>query len=435
MWERRTTRVAGVALRRALSAILVTSVVDIPSLSSPPLQALRALVTAGRSDVEALVEPVVVEAPVVRTVMDWQAVDWARLSLAQRLGVLYDIFVGKTLDQWSADWAFARAEGFGLRGLGTVALALTVIVCLAYSLLAGATGGVATALTAKPFALPTSTLLVLARVTLSSILVMAEQVCTLIYYTPAAAVAALAAVTLAYREKCKQQGVVPVWTRLMNRQPGATERAVLLRKVPVPMVPPVYYKGVTLPQAIEELAAQPGAVWPPQLPPAPKKGPVPFTLAEDVSRLLYGTPSGPRGATTGGMASSGSRLAAAAQQQPEAPPVPDSRGGAGGADWRLEPLEGTLSKTSRGVMNTAKKASGGGAPLGGLLTSVTKSVQSVVKSSSSSTASAASSIQAANAAGGGNEAMSALRNRFAAMQGQLELGAVQAADDGRNRLQ
>ena len=404
--------------------------------TSPSPQALRALVTAGRSDVEALVEPVVVEAPVVRTVMDWQAVDWARLSLAQRLGVLYDIFVGKTLDQWGADWAFAKAEGFGLRGLGTVALAATVVVCLAYSLLAGATGGFATALTAKPFALPTSTLLVLARVTLSSILVMAEQLCTLIYYTPAAAVAAAAAVTLAYREKCKQQGVDPVWVTLMNRKPGATERAVLLRKVPVPMVPPVYYKGVTLPQAIEDLAGQPGAVWPPQVPLPLKKGPVPFTLAEDVSRLLYGTPAGPRGATTGGMPSSASRLAAAAQQQPEAPPVPGSRSTAGGADWRLEPLEGTLSKTQRGVMNTAKKAStSSGAPLGGLLTSMTKSVQSGVKSSSSSSVSATSSIQEANAAGGGNEAMAALRSRFASMQGQLELGAEQAADDGRNRLQ
>jgi len=381
------------------------------------------------------VEPVVVSAPVVRTVMDWQDVPWERLSLAQRVGVVYDIVIGKTLDQWRADWAFAKAEGFGLRGLGTVLLAITAFVAFSYALLAGVTGGLGQALGAKPLALPTSTLLVLARVTLSGILVLAEQLCTAIYYTPAAVAGGIAAAVLAYRHRCRTRGEVPFWTEMFQPRPGATEEAVLLRKVPVPLVPPVYYKGISLPAAIQELANQPGAVWPPNIPPPTQRKVPPFTLADDVARLLYGTPTGPRGAAAAGtgMPSSATRLAAAAQQQPEAPPVPSAvpNGSGPGADWRLEPLEGTLSKTQRGVMTKAASTTGS---LAGLLSSVAKkAVQTVSGSATVSSSSASSSIKEATAAGGGNEAMAQLRSRFAKMQGNLELGAEQAADDARQR--
>ncbi len=147
--------------------------------------------------------------------MDWNDVDWAALSARERLQVWWDIIIGKTLDEWRDEWAISKAEGFGLKGLSTLLLAATVIVCAAYSILALTTtagGGVlvrcgawrasgreasrqrgacadarpccrrrdqapaVAALGAKPFALPTSTLLIVVRVVLSSLLVLAEQV-------------------------------------------------------------------------------------------------------------------------------------------------------------------------------------------------------------------------------------------------------------------
>ncbi len=92
--------------------------------------------TAGRTPASGVLEPMVLERPVIRQVMDWNDVDWAALSMQQRLAVCYDIVVGKTLDEWREEWAIAKAEGFGLKGLSTLLLAATVIVCAAYSILA-----------------------------------------------------------------------------------------------------------------------------------------------------------------------------------------------------------------------------------------------------------------------------------------------------------
>ena len=83
-----------------------------------------------------MLEPVVLERPTVRQVMDWNDVDWAALSPRERVTAWWDIIVGKTLDEWRDEWAIAKAEGFGLKGLSTLLLAATVIVCAAYSILA-----------------------------------------------------------------------------------------------------------------------------------------------------------------------------------------------------------------------------------------------------------------------------------------------------------
>jgi len=344
-----------------------------PWLCDPnaPAQALRALVTAGRVDAGALLEPVVFERPVVRPVFDWEAVDWAGLGVWGRVSTAYDILVGRTLDEWREEWALSRAEGFGLAGLSTLLLAATVATCAAYSLLAlaGAAGplaGLGAALAAKPFALPTATLLVVARVLLSALLVAAEALCTVIYYTPAALVAPVAAAALVHRARCKARGELPIWAR--PRAPRDTKQFVLLKQVPVPLVPPVYYKGVTLPDAIAELATRPGAVWPPAPPPAQRKG-FAFTLGEDVKRLLQAERLAPGGAATG-------------------PPPPPG----GAEDWRLERLEGALGRAAAGVAQPA--ASGGDAASGG---------------------------------------MGAVRARFAAMTGTLAAGAAQAASDAAMR--
>lgn len=344
-----------------------------PNLSP---QALRALVTAGHLDSGALLEPVVFERPVVRPVFDWEAVDWAALPLLERCTTAYDILVGRTLDEWREEWALSKAEGFGLAGLSTLLLAATVATCAAYSLLAlaGASGpvaGVGAALAAKPFALPTATLLVVARVILSSLLVAAEAVCTVIYYTPAALVAPVAAAALAHRAHCKARGVQPIWAR--PQAPRGTKQFVLLKQVPAPLVPPVYYKGVTLPDAIAELATRPGAVWPPAPQPERRKG-FAFTLGEDVKRLLKAERPAPGGTAVG------------------APPPPPPPGALPSEDWRLEQLEGALGRAAAGVTQPA--ASGG------------------------------------EAAGGG---MRAVRARFAAMTGTLAAGAAQAASDAATR--
>jgi hypothetical protein len=114
-----------------------------PSSSSFIPQALRAIVTAGRANSGSLLEPMVLDRPTVRQVMDWNDVDWAALSGRERVQVWYDIIIGKTLDEWREEWALSKAEGFGLKGLSTLLLAATVIVCAAYSILAltTATGG------------------------------------------------------------------------------------------------------------------------------------------------------------------------------------------------------------------------------------------------------------------------------------------------------
>jgi hypothetical protein len=50
-----------------------------------PLQALRALITAGRLDSSSLLQPVLADAPTVRQVFDWQDVEWAKLSWPEKL--------------------------------------------------------------------------------------------------------------------------------------------------------------------------------------------------------------------------------------------------------------------------------------------------------------------------------------------------------------
>ena len=340
----------------------------------------------------------VLERPTVRQVMDWSDVDWAALSTRERLQTWWDIVIGKTLDEWADEWAIARAEGFGLKGLSTLLLAATVVVCAAYSLLAmtttaAASGGViapaVAALGAKPFALPTSTLLVVVRVVLSSVLVIAEQICTFIYYMPAMFVAPVAAAVLWHRQQCKAAGIAPIWARAATTPKRATKQVVLLKKVPAPLVPPIYYKGVSLPDAIAELAERPGAVWPPKITPPPKKK-VAFTLGEDVDRLLYG----------GGAAKAPPAPSADLTPGPVRPPPGAS---APGEDWRLLQLQSTLGRAEKGVAATPR---GTGAP--------------------------AAAAPAADA-GADLDGMAAVRARFAAMQTTLKTGADQAAEDASQR--
>jgi hypothetical protein len=348
-------------------------------------------------------EPTVLERPTVRQVMDWSDVDWAALSTRERLQTWWDIVIGKTLDEWADEWAISRAEGFGLKGLSTLLLAATVIVCAAYSLLAMTTtaassGGViapaVAALGAKPFALPTSTLLVVVRVVLSSVLVIAEQICTFIYYMPAMFVAPVAALVLWHRQQCKEAGVLPIWAR-PAAPPRSTKQVVLLKKVPAPLVPPIYYKGVTLPDAIAELAERPGAVWPPKIAAQPKKQ-VAFTLAEDVDRLLYG----------GGSAKA---PPAPGAELPTGPVRPPPAGSAPGEDWRLAQLQSTLGRAAKGVAATPRGVAAA-APLP-----------------------SAAAVEEAAAADSGASGMAAVRARFSAMQMSLKTGADQAAEDAAQR--
>jgi hypothetical protein len=359
-------------------------------------QALRAVITAGRTPAGGILEPMVLERPTVRQVMDWSDVDWAALSMRDRLQTWWDIVIGKSLDEWADEWAIARAEGFGLKGFSTLLLAATVVVCAAYSLLAMTTtaassGGViapaVAALGAKPFALPTSTLLVVVRVILSSVLVIAEQICTFIYYMPAMFVAPVAAAVLWHRQQCKEAGVPPIWARGVTPK-RATKQVVLLKKVPAPLVPPIYYKGVSLPDAIAELAERPGAQWPPKIAPPPKKK-VQFTLGEDVDRLLYG----------GGAAKAPPAPSADLTPGPVRPPP----GAAAGEDWRLLQLQSTLGRAEKGVAATPR---GTGAP---------------------------AAPAPAAAAGADLDGMAAVRARFAAMQTTLKTGADQAAEDASQR--
>lgn len=345
-----------------------------------------------------------VDAPSVRQVMDWEDVNWTRLSWGERVRVWADIVVGKTLDEWRYEWALSKAEGFGLKGLSTLALAATVLLCIAYSLLATVSGGLGSALAAKPFALPTSTLLVLVRVLLSSALLMVEQLCTLIYYTPAVLVFATAAAVLLYRNKCRTEGQLPFWAKPRTVRPS--QQVVLLKKVPAPLVPPVYYKGMALPDAIAQLATRPGSVWPPKPQLAREAPKVPFTLAQDVQRLLYG------GLRRGGASEAMSAAAAA-------PAGPPPAGASGGEDWRLAQLEGSLGRARKGVGKGATAAQPRpGASLSGFIAGVAAAAQGDTTQQQTDS---------------GEGAMAALRGRFATMQSTLREGAQQAAEDAADR--
>ena len=61
-------------------------------------------------------------------------------------------------------------------------------------------GGVIAASLAQPFALPASTIQVMCRVVLSSLLVVVEHICTFIYFIPAALAIPAAATVLLYRQ-------------------------------------------------------------------------------------------------------------------------------------------------------------------------------------------------------------------------------------------
>lgn len=289
----------------------------------------------------------------------------------------------------------ARAEGFGLRGLSTLLLAGTVLLCCAYALLSAATAGPGGALLSRPFALPTSTLLVMTRVLLSSVLILAEQLCTAIYYMPAGLVAAAAAAVLLYRRSCTAAGRPPFWAA-PRAPPPPSQQVVLLKRIPVPFVPPVYYKGISVPDAIAELASQPGAGWPPQAPPAQPKQPLTFTLGEDVQRLLTQREAGAGGAS--GAAG---------------PPPPGA-----GPDWRLEGLSGALGRAAADVR------------AGGAARAEPQPAARAAASFFSGVAGAAAPPQptaaAASAPVGERAPMEALRGRFASMQGLLREGAEQA---------
>ena len=291
---------------------------------------------------------------------------------------------GKTLDEWRGEWAVSRAEGFGLRAFSTLLLPLTVALCLAYALVTAATGGPAAALTALPFALPTSTLMVLTRVCLSSLLILVEQLCTLLYYMPAGAVALLAACALAYRRRCALRGERPFWVPEKERP---EKQIVLLKRIPAPVTPPVYYRGASLPDAISELAERTGAAWPPR----------PSTPAVKTVRVGFGQLKQIL-AQQAGKAAASLKEAGEAGEAGSSPSSPKSNSDSPGRDWRMETLDGALARASAGARQ-APPAAGA----------------------------AESLLRGKGAAGKDSGPLAEIRARSGAMEGLLREGAAQAS--------
>ena len=305
------------------------------------------------------------------------------------------------MDEWREEWALSAAEGFGLRGLSTLVLLATVVLCTGFAIVSASGSGLVSGLLAKPFALPTSTLLVLARVVLSSLLILVEQFCTVLYYLPAGAVALAAASALAYRSHCQKKGIVPFWARLAP-PPPLNRQVVLLKRIPVPLVPPVYYKGISLPAAIQELAEQPGAGWPPTSPGGGSRprDAVEFTLGDDTRRLLAQRES------SGGPAVQGAASAAAAKAK-----------GVATSDWRLTELQSAMGRAQLDVRGVAASRRVGGGGARGALNSLLTTVK------------AAAGAGAAAVGAEGGEPMAQLRSRFGSMSALLQEGAAQARAD------
>jgi hypothetical protein len=276
-------------------------------------------------------------------------------------------------------------------------------------------------------------------------------VCTFIYYMPAMVVAPVAAAVLLHRERCRAAGVAPIWARV-PRPARPTKQVVLLKKVPTPLVPPIYYKGVSLPDAIQELADSPGAVWPPR--PAPRRERVvPFTLGEDVDRLLYGNAKDGRAPARGAQdiaaradaAAAAAALSAAAG--PFAPRTAAPRPVAeapqqqyAGDDWRTGQLENTLGRAQAGLTSPSASPM---MPLAAAMPPASRArapppPQRVAAGGAAMPPPAMmpAALQGAAAAAAnsdGAEGMAAVRARFAAMQSQLKTGAEQAATDAASR--
>lgn len=94
-------------------------------------------------------------------------------------------------------------------------------------------GGVIAASLARPFALPASTLQVMARVVLSSLLVVVEHICTIIYFIPTFAVVPAALGVLLYRQRCIALGVSPFWDRDGLSPKLGERRDVYVKRMPI----------------------------------------------------------------------------------------------------------------------------------------------------------------------------------------------------------
>jgi len=224
---------------------------------------------------------------------------------------------------------------------------------------------------------------------------------------PAGLVAAAAGGALLYRRRCRAAGVPPFWAA-PRAPPPARKQVVLLKRIPGPFVPPVFYKGISVPDAIAELAAQPGAVWPPSAaapataPPTP-----PPALDHPMARLL-----------------------AQRDGDGRAPVGPPPGGAAETEDWRLADLTGALRRAGSDVRSAGSARAASTAPPTGAASArgaVTSFLSSVAVATGASPAVGAPTAAAAQLPEGDRSPMEALRGRFASMTGLLREGAVQAA--------
>lgn len=65
---------------------------------SARLQSLRALVVTGRTEISEI-QGELDERPIVRSVWQWEDVEWEKLSFTEKIEVWWDIVVGRTWDE------------------------------------------------------------------------------------------------------------------------------------------------------------------------------------------------------------------------------------------------------------------------------------------------------------------------------------------------